>query len=106
MANCHIAAHFERLRSPSNVFQCSLNIFNLITEKIDCMHFPYVCEGTQGTVFCWHIEDYHLYSANYQIDGSAKVWYAVAPLNIKNIFHHPGGKITLQQDTYLSKYEE
>jgi len=106
MANCHIAVHFDHLRSPLNAFQGSFNILNLTTEKIDGLHFPYVYGGTQGTVFCWHIEDYHLYCANYQIDGAAKVRYAVPPLYIKNFFHDQRGKSTLQRDTYLCKYPE
>lgn len=30
-----------------------------------------------GTVFAWHVEEYHLYSTDYQIDSADKVWYTI-----------------------------
>ncbi|KAF8538775.1 hypothetical protein BDD12DRAFT_739841, partial [Trichophaea hybrida] len=35
-----------------------------------------------------HVEDYHLYSANYQIDGASKVWYIVPSKYFQNFLHY------------------
>ncbi|KAF8538945.1 JmjC domain, hydroxylase-domain-containing protein, partial [Trichophaea hybrida] len=55
---------------------------------IEGIHSLFVYGGTPGTVFCWHVEDYHMYSANYQIDGASKVWYMVPPKYIQNFLHY------------------
>ncbi|KAF8533440.1 JmjC domain, hydroxylase-domain-containing protein, partial [Trichophaea hybrida] len=53
------------------------------------IHSSCVYGGTPNTVFCWHVEDYHLYSPNSQIDGASKVWYIVPSKYIQNFLHYP-----------------
>lgn len=88
------AEKFMRDTSPLNVFARSFNILNETPEedKIPGIHTTYLYAGTPGTVFCWHLEDYHLYSANYQLDGAKKVWYTVPPRYMINFVHDQAGK--------------
>jgi hypothetical protein len=71
------ATLFNCDRSPLNVFKKPFNLSNLYGDEIEGLHIPYVYAGSPGTVFGWHLEDYQLFSANYQLDGAAKVWYTI-----------------------------
>nr|GEV47255.1 lysine-specific demethylase JMJ18 [Tanacetum cinerariifolium] len=49
---------------------------------------PWLYVGMCFSSFCWHVEDHHLYSANYMHWGDPKIWYGV-----------PGSHATALEDT-------
>jgi len=57
----------------------------MTTFKFDGIYTRYLYRGTPGSVFTWHVEDYHLYSANYYIDGADKIWYMIPPYYINKL---------------------
>ena len=69
-----------------NVFNQEFNILRHTTAKRDGLHTACLHGGTPGTVFTWHVEEYHLFSADYQIDGADKVWYTIPSYYMHNFF--------------------
>jgi hypothetical protein len=57
---------------------------HLTTVECDGLHTPYLYGGTPGTVCTWHVEDCHLYSANYCITRADKIRYMIPPYYINN----------------------
>ena len=56
------------------------------------VYTDYLYGGTPSTVFAWHVEDCHLYSANYLIDGAGTVRHMVPAYYINNFFKKQKGK--------------
>lgn len=48
-----------------------------ITTPIDGVNVPWLYIGMLFSSFCWHTEDNHLNSINYNHHGAAKIWYGV-----------------------------
>lgn len=47
--------------------------------EISGMTLPWLYIGSKFSTFCWHMEDQYTLSANYQHEGSPKVWYSIPP---------------------------
>lgn len=47
--------------------------------EISGMTLPWLYVGSKFSTFCWHMEDQYTLSANYQHEGSPKIWYSVSP---------------------------
>ena len=77
---------FKRDTSPLNIFTQDFNVLNYNTDKtrVKGIHTPYLYAGMPGSIFGWHVEDCHLFSANSSIDGANKVWYMIPPFYIHN----------------------
>lgn len=48
-------------------------------DEISGMTLPWLYVGSRFSTFCWHMEDQYTLSANYQHEGSPKVWYSISP---------------------------
>lgn len=53
------------------------SLFRHIKSDISGMTVPWLYVGMIFSTFCWHNEDHHTYSANYQHFGSTKTWYGI-----------------------------
>jgi hypothetical protein len=99
-----LATLFNRTHSPLQVFKQPFNLLNVCEEKIPGIHTPYVYGGTPGTFFAWHLEDFQLYSANYQIDGAAKVWYTIPAYYLENFVQDELGKSVSYKKNCVANY--
>ncbi|CCD24341.1 histone demethylase NDAI_0D00270 [Naumovozyma dairenensis CBS 421] len=68
-----------------------MNLINLPTAKgsllkelryknISGLTLPWLYVGSKFSTFCWHMEDQYTLSANYQHEGSPKIWYSIPPI--------------------------
>ncbi|KAF1991144.1 histone demethylase JARID1D [Aulographum hederae CBS 113979] len=53
------------------------SLFRHIKTDISGMTVPWLYVGMVFSCFCWHAEDHHTYSANYQHFGATKTWYGI-----------------------------
>ncbi|GMM55675.1 histone demethylase [Maudiozyma humilis] len=53
------------------------SLLPLFSDSISGMTVPWVYVGSKFSTFCWHMEDQYTLSANYQHEGSPKVWYSI-----------------------------
>ena len=73
------------MRDPYSVDPWNLNVlplnqeslFRFIKSDISGMTVPWLYVGMCFSTFCWHNEDHHTYSANYQHFGATKTWYGI-----------------------------
>ena len=75
---------------PSEYLQLRFQHPSKHNAECDGLHTDYLYGRTPGTIFTWHVENHHLYSTNYQIDGADKVWYIVPPYFINNLLRQKG----------------
>jgi hypothetical protein len=97
-----LATLFNRTHSPLQVFKQLFNLLNFCEEKIPGIHIPYIYGGTPGTFFGWHLEDFQLFSANYQLDGAAKVWYTIPAYYLENVVQYELGECGARKDIKIT----
>lgn len=59
------------------------SLLPLFDDPISGMTIPWLYIGSQYSTFCWHMEDQYTLSANYQHEGSPKIWYSIPPSSCK-----------------------
>ncbi|UCS20788.1 uncharacterized protein HLK63_H00341 [Nakaseomyces glabratus] len=69
-----------------NLPQASSSLLPFLNRNISGMTIPWIYVGSKFSTFCWHLEDQYTLSANYQHEGSPKVWYSI-PDNSCDNFH-------------------
>lgn len=76
-------ADFEyesNLYNINNLYKSPLSMLKVIDlrgEKISGVTSPWVYMGMKFASFCWHTEDLHINSLNYNHKGATKTWYIV-----------------------------
>ncbi|XP_009141408.2 lysine-specific demethylase JMJ15 [Brassica rapa] len=61
----------------NNLRRLSGSLLSFERGDISGVLVPWVYVGMCFSTFCWHVEDHHLYSINYNHFGEPKVWYGV-----------------------------
>ncbi|KAF8108916.1 hypothetical protein N665_0104s0227 [Sinapis alba] len=61
----------------NNLPRLSASLLSFEHGDISGVLVPWLYVGMCFSSFCWHVEDHHLYSVNYNHFGDPKVWYGV-----------------------------
>ncbi|KAG2309078.1 hypothetical protein Bca52824_028826 [Brassica carinata] len=61
----------------NNLSRLSGSLLSFERGDIPGVLVPWVYVGMCFSSFCWHVEDHHLYSVNYNHFGEPKIWYGV-----------------------------
>ena len=78
---------FNHDKSVMQLFTEPFNLLNRSSAKTAGVHTPYVYAGSPGSIFTWHVEDVHLYSGNYHLEGGEKTWFVI-PAGDKEAFEN------------------
>jgi hypothetical protein len=81
----YLVGNFITYSSKIGVVNKAFNLLTHTVEKTPGVHTPYMYCGTPGTVFAWHVEDWHLSTANFLLCGQLKHWYVVPGKYIRNL---------------------
>jgi JmjC domain, hydroxylase/C5HC2 zinc finger len=60
-----------------NILQYKMKVLEKVKVAVNGVNVPWVYFGCLFSTFCWHNEDNHLYSCNYNHKGAPKLWYGV-----------------------------
>jgi hypothetical protein len=70
--------YYKETRWNLNNIPCAPDsVLRHVRVGINGINVPWMYHGSLFTTFCWHNEDNHLYSINYNHKGAPKQWYGV-----------------------------